>query len=134
MDTLEPRIRPLVDALNATGIVQTFSSCEGHFRPDEQTLVDRNRAEVRFVPTAGATIVAVETLLAYVLTRFKNHHGILPVTARGYRLYTPIDEDAVEETFVLELRPFNRFESPDQKRSDVDRAIERIIKLIRSID
>jgi len=129
-DILEPRIRPLVDALNATGIVQTFSSCEGHFRPDEQTLVDRNHAEVRFVPTAGATIVAVETLLAYVLTRFKNHHGILPVTARGYRLYTPIDEDAVEETFVLELRLFNRFESPDQKRNDVDRAIGQTVQLL----
>lgn len=27
----EPRIKPLVDAMNNTGLVQTIASCEGHF-------------------------------------------------------------------------------------------------------
>lgn len=130
MDAIEPKIKPLVDALNETGVVRTFSSCEGHFGPNEQTLVDRNHAEVRFIPAEGVPIAEVETLLAYILTRYKNQHGIVPVNLRGFRLYTPIDEDAVEETFVVELRPFNRFDQPGQKRADIDRAIQQTARLV----
>lgn len=130
MNDLEPRIRPLVDALNATGLVRTFSSCEGHFRPDEQTLVDRNHAEVRFVPAPTESQQGVEHLLAYLLTRFKHNHGLIPVKLTGYKLYTPIDADVVEETFVLALHPFNRFDSPDRKRSDIDRALIQVVALV----
>jgi hypothetical protein len=131
MDDIEPRIRPLVDALNATALVRTFSSCEGHYAPDEQTLVDRNRAEVRFVPAEGKTLEAVEQLLTYLLTTFKHRHGILPVHLTGYKLYTPLDDTSVEETFVLELRPFNRFDPPDRKRADTDHAIGQVVALLQ---
>jgi hypothetical protein len=130
MEAIEPKIRPLVYALNETGMVRTFSSCEGHFLPAEQTLVDRNHAYVRFVPAEGISAETVEKLLSFLLTRFKNQHGLIPVTVTAYKLYTPIDDEAVEETFVLELRPFNRFDPPDRKRSDVDRAIEQVRVLI----
>lgn len=130
MDAIEPQIRPLVDALNQTGLVRTFSSCEGHFGPNEQTLVDRNRAEVRFLPTDGVPTQSVEKLLASVLIQFKSRHGILPITLKGYKLYTPIDEETVEATFVLELRPFNRFDPPDRKRADTDRAIRQVVALL----
>lgn len=130
MTTVEPNIRPLVDSLNQTGIVRTFSSCEGHFSPAEQTLVDRNHAEVRFIPNPEVPVDLVEQLLAYLLTRFKVRHGLIPVNLAGYKLYTPIDEATVEETFVLELRPFNRFDSPDRKRADTDRAIQQVVQLI----
>ncbi|GAB3699940.1 hypothetical protein GCM10027592_26480 [Spirosoma flavus] len=133
MEDLEPKIRPLVDALNQTGLIRTFSSCEGHFAPDEQTLVDRNHAEVRFVPATDTLATDVEKFLASVLLRFKTQHGLIPVKLQGYKLLTPIDEKTVEETFVLELRPFNRFDSPDRKRSDVDRAIEQVIKIMYDI-
>ena len=131
MTDIEPRIRPLVDALKATGLVQTFSSCEGHFSPDEQTLVDRNHAEVRFVPAEGVTNEAVEKLLTYLLTRFKAHHGLLPVTVTAHKLYTPIDEEAMEETFVLQLRPFNRFDPPNRKRDDTDWVIRQVVDLLK---
>ncbi len=130
MDDIEPRIRPLVDVLNATGLVRTFSSCEGHFAPDEQTLVDRNRADVRFVPAPDVSLGQVEGLLTSILTRFKTNHGIIPINLSGYKLYTPIDSDTVEETFVLELRPFNRFDPPDRKRSDTDRAFRQVVALL----
>jgi hypothetical protein len=130
MDTIEPKIRPLVDALNKTGLVRTFSSCQGHFGPDEQTIVDRNQAEVRFVPADVVPVTSVEKLLASLLTRFKRQHGILPIALKGYKLYTPIDDELVEETFVLELRPFNRFDPPDRKRSDIDRAIAQAVLLL----
>ncbi len=130
MEEIEPQIRPLVDALNATGLVRTFSSCEGHYSAEEQTLVDRNRADVRFVPAEGVTEKEIEGLLTYLLTRFKRQHGVLPVQVVGYKVYTPIDDEAVDETFVLELRPFNRFEPPDRKRADTDRAIEKLTRLV----
>ncbi|GAB2535411.1 hypothetical protein [Spirosoma aerophilum] len=133
MDTIEPKIYPLVAALTATGLVRTFSSCEGHFMPEEQTLVDRNQAEVRFVPADGVELGAIENMLAYCLTRFKARHGLLPVKVTAFKLYTPIEDDVVEETFVLELKPFNRFDSPDRKRADTDRAIEQLVRLIESL-
>ena len=130
MDDIEPKIRPLVNALNATGLVRSFSSCEGHFSPDEQTLVDRNQAYVRFVPAEGVPVESVEKLIAFLLTRFKSQHGLIPINLTGYKLYTPVDDETVEETFVLELRPFNRFDPPDRKRSDTDRAIEQVVRIV----
>ncbi|AUD03856.1 hypothetical protein [Spirosoma pollinicola] len=130
MDDLEPKIRPLVTALNKTGLVRTFSSCEGHFAPEEQTLVDRNQAEVRFVAAEGVSVDEVEALLAFLLTSFKTRHGLIPVKVTAYKLYTPVDEETIEETFVLDLRPFNRFDSPDRKRADIDRAIEQVVGLM----
>ena len=129
-DSIEPGIRPLVDSLNKTGFVRTFSSCEGHYAPSEQTLVDRNRAEVRFVPATSVSPAQVEALITYILTRFKARYGLIPMHAVGYKLYTPLDEESVEETFVLELRPFNRFDPPERKRDDTDRAIGQICQLI----
>lgn len=131
MDELEPRIRPLVEALNKTDLVRTFSSCEGHFDPGEQIIVDRNRAEVRFVPADNVSVNDVEKLLANVLTRFKTRHGVLPVHLMGYKLYTPVEEDSIEETFVFELRPFNRFDPPDRKRADTDLAIKQVTQLVQ---
>ena len=130
MEAIEPKILPLVDALNETGLVRTFSSCEGHFSPAEQTLVDRNWAYVRFIPGDNVTKEAVERLLAYLLIRFKSGYGLLPITLTAYKQYTPIDEETVDETYVLDLRPFNRFDSPDHKRADTDRTIEQVIQLL----
>lgn len=136
---IEPGIRPLVDALNATGLVQTFSSCEGHYTPNrrdglEQTLVDRSHAEVRFVPAPNGSVPAVERLLADVLVRFKTRHSLIPITLTAHKLYTPIDEDTVEETFVLQLRPFNRFDPPDRKRADTDRAVAQVTAIIELLN
>jgi hypothetical protein len=133
MDDIELRIRPLVDAVNATGVVRTFSSCEGHYAPNEQTLVDRNRAEIRFVPAINKSAGEVEQLLTYLLTTFKRQHGILPIHLTSYKLYTPIDDTSIEETFVLELRPFNRFDPPDRKRADTDRGIEQVVRLLQKV-
>ena len=128
MTDLEPGIAPLVAALNSTGLVETFSSCEGHFGPDGQQLRDRNHAEVRFRP-ANPT-ADVETWLGTLLMAFKERHGLMPVTLVGYKLYTPISETEVDQTFVLELRPFNRFDLPATKRADIDRAIVQIVRLL----
>ncbi|ADB37669.1 hypothetical protein [Spirosoma linguale] len=132
MEDIEPRIRPLVDALNKTGLVRTFSSCEGHFSPEEQTLVDRNHAEVRFVPAEGVGVPEIDMFIGRILAQFKSRHGLLPVKVTAYKLFTPIDEENVEETYVFDLRPFNRFDPPDRKRADVDRAITQVVRLMLS--
>lgn len=119
----------MVDALNATGLVRTFSSCEGHFDPAEQTLVDRNLAYVRFVPAGGVSVEQAETALGQWLTTHKKKHGLVPVRVIGYKLLTPLDDD-IDMTFVLELHPFNRFDPPDRKRADTDRAIAQVVSVI----
>ncbi len=129
MSPIEPGILPLVDALNATGLVRTFSSCEGHFDPSEQTLVDRNHAYVRFVPAESVTPEQVETALGNWLVAYKKKHGLMPVRVIGYKLFTPLD-DEIDVTFVLELHPFNRFDSPKTKRSDINRAILTLVFML----
>jgi hypothetical protein len=128
LDSIEPAILPLVKALNATGLVRTFSSCEGHFIPEEQTLVDRNHAYVRFVPAEGITPEQVETALGNWLMDYKKKHGLMPVRVVGYKLFTPVD-DEIDVTFVLELHPFNRFDRPETKRADLDRAVLQLARL-----
>jgi hypothetical protein len=128
LDSIEPAILPLVEALNATGLVRTFSSCEGHFIPEEQTLVDRNHAYVRFVSAEGITPEQVETALGNWLIAYKKKHGLMPVRVIGYKLFTPVD-DEIDVTFVLELHPFNRFDRPETKRADLDRAVLQLARL-----
>lgn len=126
----EPKIRPLVEALNQTGLVQTFSSCEGHYEPEEQRFQDRNLAYVKFVPATGASAnEPVERWLGALLVQFKVWHGYMPMHLIGYKSFTPTD-DVIEVSFTLELKPFNRFDSPAVKRADTDRAIEQVVRLI----
>lgn len=127
---IELPIRPLVEVLIQTGRVLTFSSCAGHFAPNEQTLRDRNHAEVRFIPASNVPEVEVEALVGQWLARYKARHGLMPVTAVGYKLFTPLDAETIEQTFVLELRPFNRFDQPATKRADIDRAIGQLVAVI----
>jgi hypothetical protein len=139
MTPIEPGILPLVNALNATGLVRTFSSCEAHFGPSrgdgpEQTLrsvatVDQNHAYVRFVPAEGMMPEQVETGLGNWLMTYKKKHGLMPVRLIGYKLFTPVD-DEIDVTFVLELHPFNRFDSPETKRDDIDRAILTLVFML----
>lgn len=133
VNEIESRIKPLVDALNATGLVRTFSSCEGHYGPDEQTLVDRNHAYVRFVPASRVPARRVEDGLGQWLITYKKKHGLMPVRVIGYVLLTPIDDD-IDRTYVIELHPFNRFDPADRKRSDTDWAVERLVTVISHQD
>ena len=67
---IEPRIRPLVDALNETCLLETFSSCQGHFGEENSTgdLNDRSEAEVRAYVRDGVLEADVEDLILYVLS------------------------------------------------------------------
>lgn len=129
MTDLEPDIHPLVEALNQTGLVQTFSSCEGHYEPTDQTFQDRNRAYVKFIPAPGVVEADVEQWLGNLLIRFKINHGYLPMHLTGQKDYTPTD-DTIETSFSLVLTPFNRFDTPATKRADTNRAIGQVVALL----
>lgn len=129
LSPIESNILPLVEALNTTGLVRTFSSCEGHFGPEEQTIVDRNHAYVRFVPAEGIPAEQVETTLGQWIIAYKKKHGLMPVRVIGYKLFTPVD-DEIDLTFVIELHPFNRFDLPETKGADIDRGVRNLAIII----
>lgn len=132
LNAIELNIKPLVDALNATGLLQTFSSCEGHYEPADQNLRDRNHAEVRFIPLPAVSPEQIDRFLGNLLTAYKKRYGIMPMQLVGYKLFTPID-GIIEETYVLELRPFNRFDPPHVKRADTDRAIGQVVAVVGAL-
>jgi hypothetical protein len=129
-DDIEPGIRPLVQVLNQTGVVVTFSSCEGHYEPIDPTARDRRHAEVRFLPAPGILADTVEQFMGQLLVGFKEKHGILPIQLIGYKLFTPTDVGQLDTTFVLELRPFLRLDPPAIQRADTNRAVWQVVRLI----
>ncbi len=132
-DGIEPGIRPLVAALNQTQLVQSFSSCEGHYANDRPTRRSRPHAYVRFLPTPGQTEHTVEQFMGQLLVRFRQKHGIMPIQLIGYKLFTPIDDGQIDTTFVLELHPFLSHDPPAIQRTDTDRAVCQVAKLLAEV-
>lgn len=122
---IEPKILPLVQALNSTGLVHTFSSCEGHFDSYDR-FNNHHKADVRFDPADGFSEYEIEKFISYIITEFNNLHSFSPVTLTMHKLYAPINPDEDREidfVYVLELTPFDHDVSPKKQRSDVDKAI-----------
>src|SRR3990170_286137 len=70
---IERRIRTLVDALNNTGLVVTFSSCEGHFGETERVgFKDREMAEVWFELAQGVSENDLEKLFGHLISKHVN--------------------------------------------------------------
>lgn len=131
-DTIEPGIRPLVDALNRSGIVRTFSSCEGHYGSTSPSHRHRQQADVRFLPAPNQTPQTVEEFMSQLLIRFRDWHGIMPIQLIGYKLFTPTGDGQIDTTFVLELRPFLPLDPPATQRADTDRAVKQVARLLDS--
>jgi hypothetical protein len=132
-EPIEPGIRPLVEELNRTGIVQTFSSCEGHYDdPADAPGRNRHRAEVRFLPAPGQTEAIIETWLSRLLVRFRAKHGLIPIQLIGYKLFTPTGDGLLDTTFVLELRPFLARDPPAVQRADTDRAVQQLVIILNA--
>lgn len=122
---IEPRILPLVQALNGTGLVHTFSSCEGHFDSIDR-FYNRHHADVRFDPADGLSDYDIERFISFIITRFTRLHSFSPVTLTAHKLYAPVNPDEEKEidfVYVVELRPFDQGTSPEEKRYNIDNAI-----------
>src|SRR5712691_10445236 len=129
MDEIEPRIKPLVDALNNTELVSTFSSCEGHFGfYDPQDFTDKEKADLRFDPEEGVSEREIELFFSYVLEKYEESGQMHKSALSIYKKYTSLSkgEMPIDFVYVLEIRPFNPYITNEEKRNIVDDAIDRV--------
>lgn len=125
MQEIEPKILPLVQALNSTGLVCTFSSCEGHFN-ETNRFNDHNKADIRFDPEDNVSDNDIEKFISYIIIWFGNLHSFSPVIATAHKLYVPTGPEENKEidfVYVLQLIPFDQGDSPVKKRRDINKAI-----------
>lgn len=127
---IEPKIKPLVDALNNNGICYTFSSCQGHYEDEEQEFMDRNHADVRFDLCDNISLEAVEHFLTFLITEFQNRHSCTPISLTAHKLYAPTEDYSLDFVYVIELTPFDRFESSKTKREITDIAILQTTQIV----
>jgi len=120
---IEEKIYPLVYEISNLNLFHTFSSCQGHFEDNEQELQDKNKADVRFELLDGTSIATAEHFITYLMTEFNNKYSFTPITLFGYKLYSPDDDYEVDHIFVIELKPFDRFDNSKKKRREIDIAI-----------
>ena len=127
---IEKKILPLVNALNATKLVRTFSSCEGHYKGTDQKLTDRNFADVRFDKLPNTKNEVVDELLRYVFGVF--YHLDTQMCVDTYKKYVPTSILAKgQDCYVIIIEPFDRFAHPDQKRRDTDEAIKILTVIVQ---
>lgn len=124
--SIEPGIRPLVDALSATRLVNTFTSCEGHYgyHAPEGDFTDRERATVGFFLRAGTPEDALVRFFGKVLVDYDRHAVEEIVFTVEKRYAAALDRtDDPEAYFEFTLRPRNPGASDTAKRSATDRAL-----------
>lgn len=97
MKEIEPKILPLVDALNTTGMLQTFSSCAGHFSDARH---GRHIADVRFYANEDTPNEKIEHFLTRIVTDFNDLHSFSPVTIFASKNFTPFAR--LEREFTVE--------------------------------
>lgn len=125
---IEPKILPLVKALNDTGLVKTFSSCQGHYRGTDQKLQDRNFADVRFYKLPNASEKELETLLVSVISDFWYQNSVVIIEA--FKKFIPDPDKKNEPMYLITLAPLDRFDHPSKKRKDTDQAIKMATNLV----
>jgi len=130
MKPMDKKIIPLVDALNATGLFETFSSCEGHFpcphnEPDNGS--DYSTAFVLFRLTLGAREVDVEKFFLFIfheLDRRELRFGCWIGTSKQF-FHTPDAED-LEPAYQIEIKPQSPCINDSEKRRSVDEGINAL--------
>jgi hypothetical protein len=134
LNSIEPRIRALVDALNGTGLVQTFTSCEGHYGyrgpPGDFTI--REQASVGFFLGRGVSEQEVVRFFGKVLAGYHFHAVRGAVFEVAKRYVAPLDgTDAPEVYFDFTIRPFDPHASNVAKRISTDRALAAIVRSVK---
>ncbi len=130
---IEPRIRPLVDALNATGLVQTFTSCEGHFADGaSQPSPDRERANVGFFLSAGAPEQELARLFGAMLAEQQRSEPTEAELAIAKRYLPSLDgTDVAEVFFEVTIRPSRSLQtSAEAKRAATDRCLAVVVAAV----
>jgi hypothetical protein len=138
LKTIEPGIRPLVDALNETGLLETFSSCEGHFGEENSTgdFSDRTKAEVRAYVRNGVAEGDVEQLVLHVLSDHMDGNLKWEASLHVWKEYIadPRDDNLtqpLDSFFVFTICPFDPQGSDTLKRHVVDKLITATAASVR---
>lgn len=129
---IEPKIAPLVVVLNATGLVNTFSSCEGHF-PLRGTLGQPEYAEVRFDILPNIPESALEEFFFEIDFAFESAFSFDPIRLRIFKYYYRMSPGNSQSHFCLEFVPFDNHYTDAKKRQDTDAAIKGMVKIIEKI-
>jgi hypothetical protein len=126
---IEYRILSLVNAINQTGLFTTFSSCEGHFAPWEQTIDDRNRADVRFKRRKGISEKRANDFLYFLVNQYPL--GLIRAGLSVYKIYTPFHPlNSADYVYVIQITPYDRFDTPEHKRAETDEGIDMLLGII----
>ena len=126
---IEPRILPLVNAINQTGLFTTFSSCEGHFEPNQQTIDDRNRADVRFERKKGVSEKIANDFLYFLVNEYPL--GLIRGGLSVYKIYAPFHPlNTANYVYVIQIEPYDRFDTPERKRAETDEGINMLLSII----
>lgn len=130
---IEPRILPLVEALNATGLVRTFSSCEGHFGDtNRDEIMDREKATVAFELLPGVVEAQLGSLFHHVFEELTSSPHALDTVFSVSKRYSPYWNEhgdgvaGIEENYWFTMSPFDRWSSPETKRSKADGVIKLV--------
>ena len=126
---IEYRILPLVNAINQTGLFRTISSCQGHFAPGEQTINDRNRADVRFERRKGVSEKRANGFLYFLVNQYPL--GLIRAGLSVYKIYTPFHPlNTADYVYVIQIAPFDRFDTAQHKRAETDEGIDMLLSII----
>ena len=126
---IEYRILSLVNAINQTGLFTTFSSCEGHFAPGEQTIDDRNRADVRFKRRKGISEKRANDFIYFLVNQYPL--GLIRAGLSVYKIYTPFHPlNTADYVYVIQIAAYDRFDTPEHKRAETDEGIDMLLGII----
>jgi hypothetical protein len=138
---IEPKILPLVQALNATGLVKTFASCEGHFGEIDPTEARGPRqAHVMFEPEEGVTEDELVGLFRPILAAYAESQFPLEATLSIHKAFTPSFEEAegsedllpcIEIFYWIIVTPCDDDASPAQAREAADGLLALIVATLR---
>ncbi|HEY4065178.1 MAG TPA: hypothetical protein VGM30_24930 [Puia sp.] len=126
---IEPKIKPLVDALMQTKLLKTFSSCQGHYRGTDQLQQDRNFADVRFWKLPKASEKELQAILVYVVSEFWPQKT--DMTMEAFKKYIPSAAVNDDPIYLITLTPLDRFDHPHKKRKDTDNGIKLATELVK---
>jgi len=123
---IEKKIKSLVDILNEVHFINTYSSCEGHYKSVNP---DDHRANVLFDIKEGYEN-ALEEMIASVLSRTAMYWS--ETTIRMMKsFYVMPEHRKLRHFYELYIRPFNQDSSPREKRDNTDKAIKLVVDAVK---
>jgi len=126
---IEYRILPLVNAINQTGLFRTISSCQGHFALGEQTIDDRNRADVRFERRKRISEKRANDFLYFLVNQYPL--GLIRAGLSVCKIYAPFHpHNTADYVYVIQIEPYDRFDTPEHKRAETDEGIDMLLSII----